>query len=220
MKAIVLLSGGLDSTVMLAMALANKRECFTISFDYEQRHRIELEAAKKIVAFYGVRHRIMTINPGTFAQSSLVSGHNVPKNRTIKEMSLSIPNTYVPARNTLFLAYAIGQAELAGAQEIYFGANALDIAAYPDCRPAFIQAFQGVYNVATRQAVEGKPPRLVTPLIEWDKATIIRQGLALKAPLHLTFSCYDPTAKGQPCLQCDACILREQGFAEVNLKSN
>lgn len=215
MKAIVLFSGGVDSTVSLAIALKSGRECYPISFDYGQRHKIELESAKKIAAHYGLPHKIIKIDPATFANTALIDLKNVPKNRTEKEIDLGgIPSTYVPARNTLFLSYALGQAEIVQAEEIYFGPNALDIKPYPDCRPAFISAFQQVMNVATKQAVDGAPPRLVTPLIEWNKTEIIREGIRLHAPLELTFSCYDPTPMGQHCTQCDACLLRQKGFAE------
>lgn len=215
-KAVILLSGGLDSTVILAMALHQKRECYAIGFDYGQRHCVELEHAQKIAKYYAVDFRILRIDSSIFKSSSLVSNLAVPKNRTTEEITRSkIPNTYVPARNTLFLAYAMGQAELLQAEEIYAGPNAMDAVPYPDCTPAFIQAFQNVLNVATKQAIEGNAPRLLTPLIQWDKAEIIRQGMKVKAPLHMTFSCYDPILSKEPCKQCDACILRAEGFRQV-----
>lgn len=215
-KAIVLLSGGLDSAVLLALALKQGRECYALSFDYGQRHRIELEYAQKIALHYNVSQRIIHIDSSVFKSSSLVSDISVPRNRSKEEIaSGKIPNTYVPARNTLFLAYAMGQAEMLNAQEIYAGPNALDAGPYPDCTPAFIQAFQGVLNVATKQAVEGTSPRLLTPLINWDKAEIIRQGMALNVPLHMTFSCYDPLPTKEPCGVCDACILRAGAFANT-----
>lgn len=215
-KAIVLLSGGLDSSVLLALALKQGRECYALSFDYGQRHRVELEFAQKIALHYNVSQRIIHIDSSIFKISSLVSDISVPKNRSKEEIANGkIPNTYVPARNTLFLAYAMGQAEMLNAQEIYAGPNAFDAGPYPDCTPAFIQAFQGVLNVATKQAVEGTPPRLLTPLINWDKAEIIRQGMALNVPLHMTFSCYDPLPTKEPCGVCDACILRADAFANT-----
>lgn len=213
MKAIILLSGGLDSTVMMAIALKNDRECHAISFDYGQRHKCELEHAKAVAAHYNVPHKIITIDPSCFDNSSLVSSMTVPKNRKLTEMNNGkIPNTYVPARNTLFLAYALGQAEIQCAQEIYAGMNALDSLPYPDCRPEFVNAFQGLMNVATKQAVEGNPPKLVTPLLHWNKTEIIQQGMLLKAPIHLTWSCYDPSPKKDPCGSCDACILRNDAL--------
>lgn len=208
-RAIVLLSGGLDSTVVLAMALNQGRECLALGFDYGQRHLIELEHAQKIADHYRVNFRIIHLDSSLFKTSSLVSDITVPKNRSKQEIAKGIPNTYVPARNTLFLAYAMNQAELFDAQEIYAGPNALDAAPYPDCTPAFIQAFQSVLNVATKQAVEGKAPRLLTPLIHWDKTQIIQQGIALGVPLNMTFSCYDPLPTQKACGRCDACILRQ-----------
>ncbi|MFQ5730036.1 MAG: 7-cyano-7-deazaguanine synthase QueC [Waddliaceae bacterium] len=213
MKAVVLLSGGLDSAVVLTLALEKGRECIAISFDYGQRHRIELEYAKKLARHYCVPHHIIDIDRNCCANSSLVSGGEVPKNRSTEEIeNEGIPNTYVPARNTLFLAYATGQAEIYNAQEIYAGPNLLDRKPYPDCRPEFYQAFQGVINLASKQAMEGNPPRLLTPLIDWDKKEIVEQARKLKVPLHLTFSCYDPTPQGRPCHQCDACLLRLEGL--------
>ncbi|BBI16679.1 7-cyano-7-deazaguanine synthase QueC [Neochlamydia sp. S13] len=212
-RAIVLLSGGLDSTVILALALAQGRECYALSFDYGQRHRIELTHASKIATYYQVKHCIVQIDSRVFKSSSLVSDLAVPKNRSKEDIgSGKTPNTYVPARNTLFLAYAMGQAEILDAQEIYLGANALDAPSYPDCTLSYIQAFQQVLNVGTKQAAEGNAPQLLTPLIHWDKAEIIRQGIALDVPMHMTFSCYDPTPQQKPCGQCDACILRAHGF--------
>jgi len=214
------MSGGLDSTVILAIALAKKRECLLISFDYGQRHKIELESAKAIAKYYNVPHKIITIDPAAFGGSSLFGSSllekesccEVPKNRSIDEIKASsTPNTYVPARNTIFLSFALAQAEIFGAVEIYIGPNALDIK-YPDCSQAFVDAFQGVIHVATKQAVDGKAPKLVAPLINLNKAEIVALGRSLNAPLDLSFSCYDPTESNQPCLKCDACTLREDGF--------
>lgn len=213
MKAVLLFSGGLDSTVMLAMALQLGRECNALSFDYGQRHRVELEAAKQIAQYYGISHRIIQIDKAAFSSSALVSNAALPKGRNPQEIALGgIPSTYVPARNTLFLAYALGQAEILGAQEIHVGFNAMDRLPYPDCCPEFVDAFQALIQVATKQSVQGQAPRLVTPLINMDKTAIIRQGKLLQAPLHLSFSCYDPTPQGQPCRQCDACVLRAAGL--------
>ncbi len=211
MKAIILLSGGLDSTVMLAKALSEGRKCHALSFDYGQRHKLELTAAAEIASYYGVPHTVIAIDPKSFAGSSLVSDLPIPQNRNSEEISQGgIPNTYVPARNTLFLAYALGQAEILLAEEIYFGANAQDILPYPDCRPAFIAAFQALIQVSTKQAIEGRPPKLITPLIAWTKKEIAACGRSLNAPLHLTLSCYRPVSLREPCGSCDACILRSQ----------
>lgn len=216
MKAIVLLSGGLDSAVVLALALKNGRTCQTLSFDYGQRHLLELQSAQAIANYYGVSHKIIKIDPNSFENSALVSAKQIPKNRSLEEMNAgAIPNTYVPARNTLFLAYALAQAEMLEAQEIHIGANAMDCYAYPDCRPEFMAAFQSLMNVATQQAISGNPPLLIAPLTDWNKTEIIQHGIALKIPLHLTWSCYDPTLAAKPCQQCDACLLRQNGFKEA-----
>lgn len=222
MKAIVLLSGGIDSTVVLALAKEQGLECHAISFDYGQRHRVELKSAAAIAAFYQISHRTILVDPSCFSgpalNSSLTSKTEVPQNRTEKEMSSgSIPNTYVPARNTLFMAYAAGQAEVYNAQEIHFGPNVMDYHAYPDCRPEYFRAYQALINLATKQAVEGSAPRIVTPLIQWDKTEIIKKGLELKAPMHLTWSCYNPLAI-HPCERCDACLLRSSGFHGVGVR--
>jgi 7-cyano-7-deazaguanine synthase len=220
MKAIILLSGGLDSLVMLAHALKLKRDCLAISFNYGQRHQIEINAASKIATFYQVSHRVIFIDHLAFDNSSLVSSEKMPKNRSSQEISKGgIPNTYVPARNALFLSYAMAQAETFEAEEIYFGANVLDQGPYPDCRPEFFSAFQSMISLATKQAINGKAPRLITPLIEWNKLQIIRYGMELKAPLELSFSCYDPQHKEIPCLKCDACVLREEAFNKFNSSS-
>ena len=215
MKAIVLLSGGVDSTVMLAMAIAQGKECHAISFDYSQRHIRELESAKAIAAHYNISHQIIAIDPKTFSKSALVTKENVPQDRTMEEIAKGgIPSTYVPARNTLFLAYAVVQAEIQEAQEIHYGPNAHDSKPYIDCRPEYVAAFQNLINLATKQAVEGHPPKLIAPLIQLSKTDIVRQGMALKAPLELTFSCYSPK-EAQPCERCDACIIRQEAFKKV-----
>ncbi|MBA3721163.1 MAG: 7-cyano-7-deazaguanine synthase QueC [Parachlamydiaceae bacterium] len=216
-KAIVLLSGGIDSTVVLALALSHGKNCYALSFNYGQKHIVELEAAKEIAKYYKVPHHIINIDPKAFGKSSLVSNIESPKERSLEEMiTKGIPNTYVPARNTLFLAFALGQCELHEAQEIHFGSNLMDYACYPDCRPTYMQAYQSLMNLATKQAVEGNPPSLITPLIYFDKKSIIKKGLSLGAPLELTISCYNPIDRHTPCNQCDACILRNMGFAEVS----
>lgn len=213
-KAVVLFSGGLDSTVVLALALSQGKECLALSFDYGQRHRVELESAKTIALHYGVEHRIVVISPETFAMkgSGLTFGADIQKNRSFDQMQNGkIPSTYVPARNTLFIAYALVQAEIFGANEIHLGPNKLDQIPYPDCRPSFIEAFQSVANLATKRAVEGNAPLLVTPLIELDKKQIVLLGKSLGAPLDLTFSCYDPQ-NSKACGRCDACLLRSLGL--------
>jgi 7-cyano-7-deazaguanine synthase len=212
MKAIILLSGGLDSTVMLANAVAQGRQVLALTFDYCQRHRCELAAASAVAAHYGISHRVVVIDAKTFDKSALVSDIQVPKGRNLDQInSGAIPSTYVPARNTLFLAYATAHAEVLEAQEIYFGANAADQKAYPDTRPEYQAAFQGLLNVATKQAVEGHAPKLLFPQVKMDKKEIIKLGTSLKAPLHLTLSCYDPF-EGKHCGRCDACYLRKTGF--------
>jgi len=213
MKAIVLMSGGLDSTVILGFALQKKRECLCISFDYNQRHLVELESAKAITAHYGVKHKIITLDRSIFAGSSLLKNEtiSVPKNRSADEIKTAgTPTTYVPARNTIFLSLALAQAEIFEAEEIYIGPNALDTV-YPDCSQKFIDAFQSVINVATKQAVNGNPPKLIAPLLQLNKMQIIALGKQLQAPLGLSFSCYDPV-EDKPCGLCDACCLRNTAF--------
>lgn len=214
-KAIILFSGGLDSTVMLAIALEAGRTCYALSFDYNQRHLQELEAAKKLAAHYKVPHQIIKIDVPAFAASGLVCQSAVPQGRTSSEISSGgIPSTYVPARNPIFLSFAMGQAELLGAEEIHFGCNALDYGPYVDCRPDFVEAFQAMMNLATKQAVEGYPPKLITPLIQMNKQEIVRKGKELKVPMDTTWTCYTP-ALGKPCALCDACRLRAEAFENV-----
>lgn len=212
MKAIILLSGGIDSTVALAIALGQGRQCIGVTFDYSQRHKVELKAAQKVAQHYQIPQHLVSIDPQIFAESSLINTDPIVKNRSLEEMGMEgIPNTYVPARNTLFLAYAMGLAEKHNASEIYFGANSGDRYCYPDCRPEFMEAFQRVFDVATQD-----PIKLLTPLANMEKVEIIRLGLTLKAPLELTSSCYDPHTDGTACHQCDACILREQAFCSLD----
>lgn len=212
-KAIILFSGGLDSSVVLALALQRGIQCYAISFDYGQRHKIELQAAQAIVEYYkdfDVSHTIISIDPTPFASSHLVgSGRAVETGKNIEQISLQgIPSTYVPGRNTLFLAYATAFAEHVGAQEIHFGCNAADLSCYPDCRPEFIKAFQQLLNTATKQAIEGKAPQIVTPLAHWDKRRIVVEAQSLGVPIELTWSCYSPAMDNTPCRCCDACVLR------------
>jgi 7-cyano-7-deazaguanine synthase len=212
-KAVVLLSGGIDSTVVLALALSQNRHCTAISFDYSQKNRVELKAAESIAQYYNTPHRIIMIDPAAFINSSLVGSIKPPEKRNTEKMSTEgIPNTFVPARNTIFLSYAMGIAELIEAKEIHFGANCVDHLCYPDCRPAYIEAFQGLLNVANQNGVDGNPIQLNTPLLYLNKKEIIRKGRTLKAPLDLTISCYQPLSLKEPCEICDACIIRNEGF--------
>jgi 7-cyano-7-deazaguanine synthase len=216
-KAIVLFSGGMDSTVILAMALKEGRECFALSFNYGQRHLCELKSAQAIAHYYHVEHKIIKIDSSVFRKSSLVEDIAMPHNRTLSEMAQgSIPSTYVPARNTLFIAYAVGQAEMIGADEIYFGPNALDYHGYVDCRPEYVQKYQELINLSTNQAVEGSPPELIAPLIYMTKVDILKKGIELNVPFHLTWSCYDPTPDHHPCGSCDACIIRQDAFKKID----
>jgi 7-cyano-7-deazaguanine synthase len=213
MKAVILLSGGIDSSVILAMALEQDRACHAISFDYGQKHKIELQSASAIAKHYGIPHQIVRINQFSFGSSALSPEGCVSTNRTESEIaSKGIPTTYVPARNTLFLAYATGIAEVNGASEIWTGPNAMDHI-YPDCRKEFLDAFQSVLNTATKQAAEGRAPRLITPLLELNKKQIVMEARRLAVPLHITWSCYNPQPNAQPCLICDACILRQAALS-------
>ena len=215
--AVVLLSGGLDSTTTLAIAQQEEFEVYALSFRYGQRHSAELAAASRIAERFGVtRHVIMDIDLRTFGGSALTSEIAVPKDRPLDEMSVGIPITYVPARNTIFLSFALAWAEVLGASDIFLGVNALDYSGYPDCRPEYIAAYERMANLATKAGVEG-PQRLMihTPLIELTKAQIIERGLALGVDYSMTLTCYDPTPAGEACGHCDACLLRLKGFAEV-----
>ena len=211
-RAVVLLSGGVDSTTTLAIAQAQGFECHALSFSYGQRHGVELAAARRIAQAFGVDHRVLEIDLRAFGGSALTDDIAVPKNRPIDD---SIPVTYVPARNTIFLSFALAWAEVLGARDIFIGVNALDYSGYPDCRPEYIAAFQKLADLATKAGVEGARFRVHTPLIEMTKADIIRKGLELGVDYELTFSCYDPSPLGEPCGHCDACQLRAKGFAEA-----
>lgn len=214
-KAIVLLSGGLDSTVVLALAKSQGHFCHAISFDYQQNHQEELEAAVKIAAYYGVPHQVITIDSKGF-NSSLTTTLSVPQaEHSSAIIQKGISNTYVPGRNTLFLSYALSYCEIFQAQEIHFGPNLLDKSCYPDCRPEYLNAFQQVMNYATKQAVEENPPLLITPLLELDKERILRLGIDLNAPIELTWSCYSPTIERLPCKKCLACLLRQEAFEKL-----
>jgi 7-cyano-7-deazaguanine synthase len=210
--AIVLLSGGLDSATALAIARAQGRVCHALSFRYGQRHEVELAAAARVAGALGVAsHRIVNLDLGAFGGSALTADIPVPKDRSDAEIGGGIPVTYVPARNTLFVAYALAAAEVTGAQEIVVGVNVLDASGYPDCRPEWLAAMQEVARLGTKAGVEGHGVKLVAPLIAMSKAEIIRTGVGLGLDYGMTHSCYDPSEDGA-CGHCDACVLRRRGF--------
>lgn len=215
-RAVLLLSGGLDSATVLAMARSQGFEVFALSFSYGQRHSSELEAAKRVAQSQGVtEHKTATIDLRVFGGSALTDNLEVPKGRTVDEMSHGIPITYVPARNTIFLSFALAWAEVLGSSDIFIGVNVLDYSGYPDCRPEFIEAFERMANLATKAGVEGRQAlKIHTPLISLSKSEIIRAGLDLGVDYGLTSSCYDPAPNGQPCGRCDSCLLRLQGFRD------
>ncbi|HVN92039.1 MAG TPA: 7-cyano-7-deazaguanine synthase QueC [Terracidiphilus sp.] len=219
-RAVVLLSGGLDSATVLAVARSDGFEPYALSFSYGQRHAWELEAAKRVAQSIGVaEHRVVAIDLRAFGGSALTDDIAVPKGRTTEEMTGSIPITYVPARNTIFLAFALAWAEVLGANDIYIGVNALDYSGYPDCRPEYIAAFETMANLATKAGVEGRLAiRIHTPLIALSKAEIIRLGRSLGVDYGLTSSCYDPSPTGAQCGQCDSCLLRQKGFRENGIE--
>jgi 7-cyano-7-deazaguanine synthase len=219
MVALVLCSGGLDSTVLLALACEEKSHCYALSFNYGQKHHIELEAAAKVAKHFEVPHIIINLPKIDCSSCSLLNTKDlkVPKDRSMKEIQNEETNTYIPARNTLFLSYAMQQAELIEATEIYIGANEEDYINYPDCRPEYFEMFQNLMNFSTRQGLSGKAPQLKTPFIKWNKETIICQGDALQAPLDLTWSCYDPQ-ENLHCGCCDACLFRQRGFVGADVE--
>ena len=221
-KAVLLLSGGLDSATCLALAKAQGYDVYALSFRYGQRHAVELEAAARVAQTLGAKeHKIAEIDLRLFGGSALTDDVAVPKGRDDAAIAGGIPVTYVPARNTIFLSYALAWAEVLGARDIFIGVNAVDYSGYPDCRPEFIQAFQTMANLATAAGVGGGEGiaagqfTIHTPLIDLTKAEIIKKGLALGVDYDLTISCYDPAPDGAPCGECDSCILRAKGFAEV-----
>lgn len=218
-RAVCLLSGGLDSSTCLAIARRGGYECYCLSFDYGQRHAIEIQAAARVAKQLGAsEHRIAKLDLRVFGGSALTADIDVPKHRGLEHMASGIPVTYVPARNTIFLSFALAYAEVIGAADIFIGVNAIDYSGYPDCRPEFIRAFEGVANLATRAAVEGRTRVAIhTPLISMTKADIVRAAVALGVDLSLTHSCYDPGPGGTPCGSCDSCILRQKGFAEAGV---
>ncbi|HKF47038.1 MAG TPA: 7-cyano-7-deazaguanine synthase QueC [Terracidiphilus sp.] len=214
--AVVLLSGGLDSATVLAIARSEGYAAHALSFDYGQRHRFELLAARRVAEAGGAAdHRVAAIDLRAFGGSALTSDIAVPKGRGAAEMSHGIPITYVPARNTIFLSFALAWAEVLGSSDIFIGVNALDYSGYPDCRPEFVRAFEQMANLATKAGVEGRQHLVIhAPLVAMTKAQIIRAGLDLGVDYSLTSSCYDPAPDGTPCGECDSCILRRKGFAE------
>lgn len=217
-KAIILLSGGLDSATVLAIARTEGFACHALSFDYGQRHAVELTAARKVAETLGAaEHKIIEMNLRAFGGSALTDNIAVPKGRNETQMEAGIPVTYVPARNTLFLSHALAMAEVLGAFDIFIGVNAVDYSGYPDCRPEFVAAFEVLANVATKSGVEGHRLRVHAPLMEMTKADIIRRGSKLGVDYAMTLSCYDPDDGGRACGQCDSCILRRKGFEDAGV---
>jgi 7-cyano-7-deazaguanine synthase len=217
--AVVLLSGGIDSTTTLAIALAEGYEAYALSFEYGQRHQIETETARRVADSLGAKeHRIAKIDLRVFGGSALTDDVDVPKKRSATEIAHGIPVTYVPARNTIFLAYALAWAEVISAADIFLGVNAIDYSGYPDCRPEFIEAFETVANVGTKAGIEGGRFHIHTPLIKFSKSEIILKAVELEVDLSLTHSCYDPSPEGLACGQCDSCLLRLKGFGEAGIK--
>lgn len=218
-RAVVLASGGLDSSTTMALAKKQGFDLYALSFDYGQRHRCELEAAKRVARSLDIRHHIVAkIDLRIFGGSALTADIDVPKERAVDRISSEIPITYVPARNTIFLSFALGWCEVLHAQDIFMGVNAIDYSGYPDCRPEFLEAFEALANLATRAGVEGNSKyRIHAPLLNMSKAQIIRAGAESGLDLSLTHSCYDPSPQGLACGTCDSCILRRRGFKESGI---
>ncbi|ADD08468.1 7-cyano-7-deazaguanine synthase QueC [Candidatus Aciduliprofundum boonei] len=212
MKAVVLLSGGLDSSTVLAIALEMGYDVHALSFDYGQRHSRELESAKKIARYFNVPHKIIKIDLRQIGGSALTDNIEVPE-RQVEDIEKEIPITYVPARNTILLSLALGYAEVIDADAIFYGANAIDYSGYPDCRPEYVEAFERVANLGTKRGVEGKPIKIIAPIIHMTKAEIIKKGMELGVPYELTWSCYRGEKKA--CGKCDSCLLRLKGFMEA-----
>jgi 7-cyano-7-deazaguanine synthase len=219
-SAVVLLSGGLDSATSLAAAMNEGFDCHALTFDYGQNHRCELESARNVAEFFGLgtRHRIVTLDKNLFLGSSLTGTGEIPINRGMSEMCEGIPSTYVPARNTVFLALALAYAEQIGAFDIVIGVNAVDYSGYPDCRPEFISAFEHLANLATKAGVSGKQFHIHTPLLTLKKTEIIKLGLSLGVDYSLTWSCYNPKSGIHPCGKCDSCQIRQKAFEELGIK--
>lgn len=217
-RAIVLLSGGIDSATTVAIALAEGYDTYALSFDYGQRHQIETEASRRIANSLGAtEHRVAKIDLRVFGGSALTDDIDVPKKRSETEIAHEIPVTYVPARNTIFLAYALAWAEVVAANDIFLGVNAIDYSGYPDCRPEFIEAFEKLANLGTKAGIQGKRFQIHTPLLKLSKAEIIRKATELGIDLSLTHSCYDPSLEGAACGECDSCLLRLKGFHESGI---
>lgn len=218
-RAVCLLSGGLDSSTCLAHAAREGYECYALSFDYGQRHGVELEAARRVAIHTGAaKHVVLKVDLRAFGGSALTADIDVPKGRDSAEMGQGIPVTYVPARNTVFLSCALAWAETLGAADIFLGVNAIDYSGYPDCRPEYIAAFEQMANLATKAGVEGSSRfKIHTPLIRLSKAEIVKLAHELGLDLRLTHSCYDPDAQGRACGRCDSCLLRLKGFAEAGI---
>ena len=219
-KAVCLLSGGLDSATCLALARRDGYACYALSFDYGQRHKLEMAAAARVAASIGVeRHLVTTIGLGAFGGSALTADIEVPKARSAEEIGHGIPITYVPARNTIFLSFALAWAEVLESADIFIGVNALDYSGYPDCRPEYIEAYERMANLATAAGVEGRTRlKIHTPLLSLTKAEIVKLAAELGVDFGLTMSCYDPSPAGRPCGQCDACLLRRKGFEEAGIE--
>ena len=219
-KAVLLLSGGLDSTTVLAIAQAQGYDVHALSFQYGQRHSIELEVAKRVAEQFGVtEHKIMQMDLRLFGGSALTDDIDVPKERDMEAISGGIPVTYVPARNTIFLSFALAWAEVLRAYDIFIGVNVMDYSGYPDCRPEFVAKFEELANLATAYGVEGgEKIRIHAPLLNMSKADIVGKGLELGVDYSRTLSCYDPSPKGEACGECDACVLRQKGFREQGME--
>jgi 7-cyano-7-deazaguanine synthase len=220
MNAVCLLSGGLDSATCLGVARRDGFDCYGLSFDYGQRHRVELEAAVRVARQLGAKeHRIVKIDLRAFGGSALTADIEVPKHAKVEDLPAGIPITYVPARNTIFLSYAMAWAEVLSASDIFIGVNAIDYSGYPDCRPEFIAAFETMANLATKAGVEGRTHlKIHTPLAKLDKAGIVKLAAQVGVDFAQTHSCYDPDASGRPCGRCDSCLLRKKGFREAGLQ--
>ncbi len=217
-KAVVLLSGGLDSATCLAVARAEGFSCHALSFDYGQRHAPELEAARRVARALGaVEHKVVRLDLRAFGGSALTDDIDVPRPGSVEAIGRDIPVTYVPARNTIFLSFGLAWAEVLGAADLFIGANALDYSGYPDCRPEYLEAFERVANLGTKAGVEGRRFRIHAPLLRLTKAQIIRKGMELGVDYALTLSCYDPDSRGRACGRCDSCLLRKKGFAEAGV---
>jgi 7-cyano-7-deazaguanine synthase len=217
-KAVILLSGGLDSTTCCAIAKSKGFDLYALSFSYGQRHSVELAAAKRAAKFFSVKkHLIVNIDRSVLSGGSLTTKKPVPKHRSARQIGSAIPSTYVPARNTVFLSYALAYAETIGSTDIFIGVNALDYSGYPDCRPEYIAAFEKMANCATKAGVEGKRLKIHAPLINLTKAQIIKRGIKLGVDYALTHSCYDPMPSGAACGACDSCLLRKKGFEEAGI---